>query len=231
MSFHLPSAMWPYFALFGLGVYHGINPGMGWLFAVALALQARDARALWRALLPIAVGHAASIAMVLLTLSLGQFTLPARPLTWLCGGLLVAFGVLKLWRPRHPRWVGMQVGFRDLVLWSFLMATAHGAGLMLLPVFLLGQEGMLQASEPCHGPASTCHTVPGLPLWSAPGYLLAVGVHTGAMLLAAGAVAALVYYKLGLTVLTRSWIDLDRIWAVALILAGLLAFLYGATAA
>jgi hypothetical protein len=109
----------------------------------------------------------------------------------------------------------MRVGFRDLTLWSFLMATAHGAGLMLLPIFLL--RG---AELPCHG---ACHDAAGLSLTSWGGYLAAVGLHTGAMLLSAGAIALLVYYRLGVAILRQTWFNLDAIWAVAMIGAGVIA--------
>lgn len=209
----------PWATLGLLGLYHGVNPGMGWLFAVALGLQEKSGRAVARALLPIAVGHAASVGMVVAFLGVGRFGLALPKLEWITAALLIGFGVLKLVRPRHPRWVGMRVGSRDLLAWSFLMATAHGAGLMLLPVFLLGADN----PAPCHGPS--CHQAAGLALDSWGGYLAAVGLHTGAMLVAAGAVALVVYYKLGLALLRRSWFNLDRAWALALVLAGLLPLL------
>ena len=140
-------------------------------------------------------------------------------LRWLTAAALVAFGVLKLVRPRHPRWVGMRVGFLDLTWWSFLMATAHGAGLMLLPVFLLGAE----SPAPCHG--GGCHNAAGLSLASPLGYLAAVLVHTAAMMAAAAAVALVVYHKLGVAILRTAWFNLDRAWAVALIGAGVIAVL------
>jgi len=211
--------MLPWITLALLGAYHGVNPGMGWLFAVALGLQEKSGRAVARALIPIAIGHAASIGLTVALLGMGQASLSAAPLKWLTAIVLVAFGVLKLVRPRHPRWVGMRVGFRDLLLWSFLMATAHGAGLMLLPVFLLGEDN----PAPCHG--AGCHSAAGLSLTSWGGYLAAIGLHTLAMLLAAAAVALFVYYKLGLSILRQAWFDLDRIWALALIGAGVVAVL------
>ncbi len=209
--------MAPWITLVALGAFHGVNPAMGWLFAVALALQEQSGRAIGRALVPIAVGHALSIGLTVALLGVGQAGLPATVLKWLTAAALVGFGVAKLIRPRHPRWVGMRVGFRDLCLWSFLMATAHGAGLMLLPRFLLGPDN----PAPCHG--AGCHSSAGLALDSWPGYLAAISVHTLAMMAAAGAVAVIVYYKVGLAVLRQAWFNLDRVWAVALILAGVLA--------
>ena len=189
---------------------------MGWLFAVALGLQERSGRAVLRALVPIGLGHAVSIAAVVALLFAGERVLPGVGLRWAVAAILCGFGLYKLIRPRHPRWVGMRVGFRDLTLWSFLMATAHGAGLMLLPVFLLGDE-----AAPCHGEA--CHAAVGALAQGWPSYLAAVGVHTAAMLAAAGVVAVTVYYKLGLSILRRSWINLDQVWAVAMIVSGVLA--------
>lgn len=210
--------MMPWLTLALLGAYHGVNPGMGWLFAVALGLQEKSSGAVRRALVPIALGHAASIGLTVALLGVGLASVPAAALRWLTAAALVAFGVLKLVRPRHPRWVGMRVGFRDLTWWSFLMATAHGAGLMLLPVFLLGADN----PAPCHG---GCHDAAGLSLASPLGYLAAVLVHTAAMMAAAAAVALVVYHKLGVAILRTAWFNLDRAWAVALIVAGVIAVL------
>jgi uncharacterized membrane protein len=127
-------ATWPWGALLLLGAFHGLNPGMGWLFAVALGLQEKRRQAVLRAVLPIAVGHAASIGVVVLVVGVMQVMLPELLLQWLCAGVLIAFGLYRLFRVRHPRWVGMRVGFQDLTLWSFVMASAHGAGLMLVPL-------------------------------------------------------------------------------------------------
>jgi hypothetical protein len=204
-------------ALAGLGIYHGINPAMGWLFAVALGLQERSGRAVLRALPPLALGHAASVSLVVTLLFAGQRSLPNGILRPLLGLLLIGSGVYKLLRPRHPRWVGMRVGFRDLTLWSFLMATAHGAGLMLVPVFLLSE------AAPCHGEA--CHAAIGLLAQGWPSYVAAVAVHTGAMLAAAGALALVVYHRVGLAVLRQSWFNLDYLWAGAMVLSGALALI------
>ncbi|WP_437793757.1 hypothetical protein [Sorangium sp. So ce693] len=211
--------MMPWLTLALLGAYHGVNPGMGWLFAVALGLQEKSSGAVRRALVPIALGHAASIGLTVALLGVGLASVPAAALRWLTAAALVAFGVLKLVRPRHPRWVGMRVGFRDLTWWSFLMATAHGAGLMLIPVFLLSEGN----PAPCHG--GGCHNAAGLSLASPLGYLAAVVVHTAAMMVAAAAVALVVYHKLGVAILRTAWFNLDRAWAVALIGAGVIAVL------
>lgn len=213
------TSIWPWVTLALLGVYHGVNPAMGWLFAVALGLQEKSGAAVARELIPIAIGHAASVGLTVGLLVVGKVSVPTSVVTWITAGGLIAFGVMKLVRPRHPRWVGMRVGFRDLLLWSFLMATAHGAGLMLLPVFLLGEDN----PAPCRG--AGCHDTAGLTLSSWDGYLSAVGLHTAAMLVAAAAIAMVVYYKFGLALLRQAWFNLDRVWALALIAAGIVAIL------
>jgi len=209
------NAFWPWVTLAALGASHGVNPGMGWLFAVALGLQERSGRAVVRALPPIALGHAISIAVTVAVLALLQVAIPIDRLRWVIAFGLIGFGVYKLWRPRHPRWVGMRVGFGDLTLWSFLMATAHGAGLMLLPVFLLGLSADHAGHAAHHGMALPFDT------WAT--YVAGVGLHTLAMLLTTAVIAALVYWKLGVSILRQTWFNLDRCWAGALVVAGVLA--------
>jgi hypothetical protein len=119
-----------------LGAYHGINPGMGWLFAVALGMQQQKGSAVARSLVPIAIGHALAINTVVLTTALLGMALPNAAIRYSIAAVLIALGIYSLVRHYHPRWVRMQVGFRDLTVWSFLMASAHGAGLMLVPVLL-----------------------------------------------------------------------------------------------
>jgi hypothetical protein len=209
------NALWPWVVLLCLGAFHGINPAMGWLFAVALGLQEQRLQAVFRALLPIAIGHALSILAVLLVVGMLQVILPERLLHWLSAGVLCGFGLYKLIRSRHPRWVGMRVNFKDLVLWSFLMASAHGAGLMLVPVLLqwpredYAHAQLIQTLSPDFIAASF-----GL-------LLIAVSVHTFSMLLVTAAVAGLIYEKWGLSILRQAWFNLDWIWAGALILTGL----------
>ena len=166
------SSLTPWLTLALLGAYHGVNPAMGWLFAVSRGLQEQDARAVARALPPIALGHALSVGIAVGLLGVGDSVLSTTGLKVAMALLLVGFGAFRLIRPRHPRWVGMRLGFRDLTLWSFVMATAHGAGLMLIPVFLLSKSGTL---------CSHCQVHAGLVLDSWPGYLAAVGLHTLAM--------------------------------------------------
>ena len=209
--------VWPWLVLLWLGAFHGINPGMGWLFAVALGLQEKRRQAVFRALLPIALGHAASIAAVVLVVGVMQVILPESLLQGLCAGVLIAFGLYRLFRARHPRWVGMRVGFRDLTIWSFVMASAHGAGLMLVPILLQWPTG--------HSPhAHLIHELSAKVIARSPALmLLAVGVHTAGMLLVTTAVAVLVYEKFGLALLRRAWLNVDALWATALFIAGVLA--------
>jgi hypothetical protein len=216
-----PGDLLPWLSLGLLGAYHGLNPGMGWLFAVALGLQERRRWAVLRAFGPIAAGHAASVAVVLALLGAAQLWIEVGLLRLLGGGVLVAFGLYKLLVPfSHPKWVGMRVGPADLALWSFLMASAHGAGLMLMPL-LLG----LHADAAAHAAhaADTALTVAQDRAGSfALLDVLAVAVHTAAMFLVMGAIALIVYERIGLAILRRAWINLDRIWAATLIVTGVL---------
>jgi hypothetical protein len=141
--------------LFGLGALHGLNPGMGWLFAVALGLQERSARAVWRALLPLGAGHALAIAAAVVPAALIGLVLPVAALKWLVAAALLAFALYRIWRPRHLHFGGMRVGLRDLTLWSLLMASAHGAGLMVLPLLLPEQDAVvvIHAAAPAAGVA------------------------------------------------------------------------------
>ena len=132
---------WAVLALLGLGALHGINPAMGWLFAVALGLQEKRARAVWRALPPLALGHALAIAVVVAVFTTIGVLVPMRVLRWGVALLLAGFGVYRLFRHAHFRYGGMRVGARELTIWSFLMATAHGAGLMVLPFVLEDEAG------------------------------------------------------------------------------------------
>lgn len=130
------SGVWPWVTLVLLGAYQGINPGTGWLFAVALGMQERSRRAVWRSLISIAAGHALAIGIVVFLAAMIGMALPLGGLKIAVAAILFALGAYRLVRRRHPRKGGMQVGFRELTIWSFLMATAHGAGLMVLPVLL-----------------------------------------------------------------------------------------------
>lgn len=211
--------LWPWLVLVGLGAFHGINPGMGWLFAVALGLQEKSQRAVRRALLPIALGHAVSIGVVVLAVGLLQAVLPEQVVRYLCAALLGVFGLWRLVRARHPRWVGMRVGFRDLMLWSFLMASAHGAGLMLVPLLL--QWPVPDASHARLMAALWPRAAATSPVL----VLAAVSVHTLSLFLVTSAVALLVYEKLGVAFLRHAWFNLDVLWAAALFIAGVMALI------
>jgi hypothetical protein len=201
---HHAAAMsgWDIGALLALGAFHGLNPAMGWLFAAALGLQAQSRRVLGAALGPIAVGHAASMTLTVLVVE--ELRILASDQTIRIGGaaVLASFALWRIVRShRHPRWVGMQLRRRELALWSFLMSTAHGAGLMLIPVvmgFRVGaHDGMLMPS--------TLAPVAG-----------AILLHTLAMVAVAGAIAFAVYTFLGVGFLRRGWLNLDRVWPYAL---------------
>jgi hypothetical protein len=178
---------------------------MGWLFAVSLALQEQSERVLWRSLPPIAMGHLLALSAVVAPLLLLNSVVPLRPLRILAAAALLAFGIWKLARwYRHPRWVGMKVGGRDLVLWSFLTAAGHGAGLMVAPVIM---SVMPENAEP--GVSQRAGAA-----------LLGIGAHTAALFLVMAAVAWVVYRWMGLAFLRRHWINFDLLWAGALLLTG-----------
>ncbi len=196
-----------------LGAYHGINPGMGWLFAVALGMQEQKGSAVVRSLIPIAIGHALAIGSVVLMAAVLGMTLPLTAIRYSVAAILIGLGIYSLVRHQHPRWVRMQVGFRDLTVWSFLTASAHGAGLMVVPVLLHGNTVEAQGQMAAHN-----HMAPaGSPLAG----MLATGVHTIAYLAVTGLVAWVVYRKLGLALLRKTWFNFDLIWAAALVATGL----------
>ncbi|HEU4641972.1 MAG TPA: hypothetical protein VFS44_05895 [Gemmatimonadaceae bacterium] len=222
----MTDASLPWLSLLALGAAHGINPAMGWLFAVGRGLQERDRRALWRALGPLALGHALAIAAtVLLAIVLGQ----VLPLSWLrriVAAALLVVALDGLLRHRHVRLGGMRAGARELATWSFLMASAHGAGLMVLP-FVLG--AVLQ-------PAATMHHHHAPWLDGGQGALLVAAGHAGTNAIAVtaplihtigylGATAVLalaVYDWVGLRILRRAWVNLNLVWSAALIVAALI---------
>ena len=212
---------WPWLALAGLGAYHGLNPAMGWLFAVALGLQERRLGAVLRAFPPIALGHVFAVSAAVLVVGVAQIVVPLDALRYACAGVLILFGLYKLVRRKHPRWVGMRVGFKDLTAWSFLMASAHGAGLMLVPVLL--KLSSPPAEEPMQGmDGHADHAAHGAgPAGSAIlADLAAVGLHTLAMFVVMGLVAVLVYKKFDVMILKSTWFNVDLLWAVALVTAG-----------
>ncbi|HVR46406.1 MAG TPA: hypothetical protein VMT95_07200 [Candidatus Binatia bacterium] len=187
-------------ALFLLGCYHGLNPGMGWLFAVALGLQEGRIAAVLRAIVPLALGHIASVAAIVLVAVVVAVELPRAIVHWVAAGVLLAFGAYRLIRVRHPRWVGMRVGFWGLLLWGFLMSSAHGAGLMLVPFV---------AAAPSGTPYATGAAM--------------MAVHTLGYLATMTAIALVVYAKIGVSFLRTAWLNVDVIWAIALIVTGIIA--------
>jgi hypothetical protein len=198
---------WPWLTLAGLGAFHGLNPAMGWLFAVALGMHRQDRRIVWLSLLPIALGHALSVAAVAAAFIWAGVMVEGSVVRVAAGLILIAWAGYHWWYgSRHRVRVGMQTGLAGLALWSFLMATAHGAGLMLWPMLMpLCFPGGVETGDS------------GAFLPAAAG----VGVHTVAMLLATTAIAVVVYEWVGLAVLRRAWINVDLIWTVALVAAGL----------
>jgi hypothetical protein len=197
--------------LVALGAFHGINPGMGWLFAVAHGMQERRRGAVIRALLPLGAGHALAVgAAVLVALAVGT-VVPDGWLRWMIASILVVFGASRFVRHRHPRWAGMRVGWAGLTLWSFLMATAHGAGVMVLPIFV----GMTMASRGEHAHRH----MPGGDPWAA---LVATGLHAAGYLAVTAVVALIVFERLGLGLLRRAWFNVDLAWASALLVTAAL---------
>jgi hypothetical protein len=203
-------------AVFGLGVFHGINPAMGWLFAVALGLQDQKRAAVLRALPPMVVGHALSVGIIIAAVLVARVSLSPRTLKIVAAAILFAFGLYRLLRSRHPNWVGMRVGFGDLTLWSFVMASAHGAGLMLVPFFLQSQA----PGEAHHHEAHQMHAW-AFANFSAPSLLIAaVVVHTLGYLVTTALVAIVVYEKLGIAILRHAWFNIDFVWMLALMITG-----------
>jgi hypothetical protein len=196
--------------LLGLGAAHGANPAMGWLFAVGIGLQERSRQAVWRALGPLALGHALAIGMVLAgALAVGAIV-PMQWVKWLTASALIGCGIFHGVRHRHPRYGGMRMTGRELTMWSFLMASAHGAGLMLLPLVL--HETAAVARHHAHAAIGGMGTVE----------VSATLLHTLGYLGVTTLIAVIVYEKLGLRILRRAWLNLNVLWVCALIAAGLL---------
>jgi hypothetical protein len=202
----IPAEVWPWIALAAIGLFHGLNPAMGWLFAVALGLQRNSQRAVLLSLVPIAVGHAAAIGVVLTIVLAFGLVLDRVALSRVAGMVLIGFALWHLLYGHRQRvHVGMQTGVVGLALWSFLMASAHGAGLMvvpfLFPVCSLGNPAV----------SGNDVTVAAL---------AALGLHTAAMLAAIGVISLIVYNVVGVAFLRRGWINLDLVWVAALLLCG-----------
>jgi len=199
--------------LLGLGAFHGINPGMGWLFAVALGMQERRRGAVLRALLPLGVGHALAVAAAIAVTLAVRTVVPIQYLRWPVAAILICMGVTRFFRHKHPRWASMRVGMGGLTWWSFLMATAHGAGLMVVPIFL----GMAMANAGGHA----CHGTAAASAGTGPA-LLATVLHALGYLAVTAMVAVVVFEKFGLGLLRKGWFNLDLVWAATLIITGTL---------
>lgn len=195
-----------------MGAYHGLNPAMGWLFAVAIGLQQRSMRELIRALPPIALGHAASVSVIIAGVAGARLLIPVDLMRFAAAGLLFGFVAFLLLRPRtHPRGFGMRAGFRDLVFWSFLMSTAHGAGLMLMPLLPGIAPGSSHAGHAGHAGGT--------------GQLTTLLVHTTAMFAVMLVAAVVVFRVLDVNFLRRAWINFDAVWIGALFVAGVVTLL------
>jgi hypothetical protein len=201
--------------LLGLGAFHGINPGMGWLFAVSLGMQERRRGAVLSALLPLGAGHALAVAAAIMVALLAGVVLPLHWLRWIVAVTLVALGGARLYRQRHPRWASMRVGPAALTLWSFLMAWAHGAGLMVVPVFLTMTAA---AADTGHYHEHVMQMSAATPASA----LLATGLHAAGYLLVTALLALLVFEKLGVAILRKTWFNLDLLWAASLIATGII---------
>jgi hypothetical protein len=199
-----PADLWPWLALIGLGLFHGINPAMGWLFAVALGLHRQSRSIVLLSWVPIALGHAAAVALVLVAVLALGLVVDSATLTRAAAAMLLGWALWHALRGHRQRLrIGMQTGLAGLALWSFLMSSAHGAGLMLVPVLL----PLCLANSP-----SGQLTASG----SLPVALAALGVHTAAMLATIAAVSLIVYEWVGLAFLRSGWVNLDLIWIAAL---------------
>ena len=210
----MPQTWWPWFALIGLGLYHGLNPAMGWLFAVALGLHRHSRLTVLMSLLPIAAGHALAVGTVAMLVIGAGLVIDHALIKAATGALLIIWAMYHLlYGGRHRLRIGMQTGYAGLLAWSFLMAAGHGAGLMLLPVLL---PLCLPAMPPLPD------AVPSTPLLLA---FAAIGLHTVTMLLVIGIVSILVYDWLGVGFLRTGWFNLDLLWSIALLGTGILVFL------
>lgn len=212
-----PAALW--LAVVGMGLYHGVSPGMGWPLAVSAGLMEKSDRAVAAALWPLWLGHILAVLVILLPfaalLSLVEWQ---RQIQVGAGLLVIGFGTFRLIYRRHPR-VLARIRPTQLGLWSFVVAIAHGAGLMLVPIYL----GLCRAGDAGHAAMSTLVSA------SLGTALLVSVVHSGAMIAAGGLSAWLVYRYLGLKLISRSWFNLEAIWAVSLILVGVVALAFGIT--
>jgi hypothetical protein len=202
-------------AIAALGAYHGANPAMGWLFAVSLGMQDGNRRSVVRALPAIAIGHELAVVLVAVVVSiLGLLADPAL-LQVSAATALIGFGVFRFLRPRwHPRWTRMRVRGRELVLWSFLMSSAHGAGLMVAPLLIAGAATSAHQHELI--PTGNLDPVAAA---------LLVTVHAAVMFAVASGIALTVYSRFSTQLLRRIWPNLDGVWSMAFVVSGTFALL------
>jgi hypothetical protein len=203
---------WLWLALVASGVYHGVNPGMGWPLAVSAGLMERSPRALFGALGALSAGHLLATFLVLLPfallLALAEWQ---RPIQFGASLLVIGFGVFRLIDRRHPRALA-RIPPTQLALWSFAVAIAHGAALMLVPIYLgLCQAADLDAGHQAAGALATANLAMAA---------LVSFAHVVVMIAAGGCLAWLVYRYLGLKFVSRSWFNLDTVWAASLVLVG-----------
>jgi hypothetical protein len=207
---------WLWLAVIASGLYHGINPGMGWPLAVSAGLMEKSPRALFTALGALATGHLLASLLVFLPfvflIALAQWQ---RPIQITAGLLVIGFGIFLFFNRRHPRRLA-RIPPTQLGLWSFAVAIAHGAGLMLVPIYL----GLCQTPASAHDAAS-----PLVAQNLVVAALVAI-VHVAAMVTAGGGLAWLTYRYLGLKFVSRSWFNLDAVWALSLVLVGVIALAF-----
>lgn len=208
-------------AVVASGLYHGVNPGIGWPLAVSAGLMEKSSRALFMALWPLWAGHLLAMLLIIfpfvLLVTLVEWQ---RQIQFGASLLVIVFGVFRLLDRRHPRALA-RIRPTQLVLWSFAVAIAHGAGLMLVPIYL----GLCQAADLDTGHEASARLI-NTNLGTA---VLVSVVHSAAMIAAGGCAAWLVYRYLGLKFLARSWFNLDAAWAVSLILVGAIAMVISLT--
>ena len=227
---------WPWLGLIALGAFHGLNPAMGWLFAVARGFQERKLRAVLGAFGPITLGHAVAIALVALPIGLLGMSIPRDWMLIASGAMLIGLAAIRqIARIRHPRWIAMRVRPRELAVWSFLMATSHGAGLMLAPIIagtsqtatVAAEDHSMHMGHQAGQMADHSAHLQGIDQTSLGSAMLAVSLHTAAMFFAGVMIALLVYRIVGVEGLRRYWINLDLIWAGALIVTGAISLAFG----
>jgi hypothetical protein len=210
MDMTTAAALW--WAVVASGIYHGINPGMGWPLAVSAALMDRSQRSLFKAVGALAAGHLLAMGAILFPFTALLFVAQwQREIQIAAACLVIGLGVWLFFNRRHPRFLA-RVPPSRLALWSFLAAMAHGAGLMLVPIYL----GICRTVDTDAGHAAAQALMTSTAV-------IAVGValvHTLAMTLSGGLMAFGVYRWFGLKFLSRSWFNLDLVWALSLILVG-----------